>query len=140
MADEVHLWTTPELHRLYATVTRNIVKRRIADGWLMVTSTMYAPGEDSVAETIHAAARGKKMAGLLWDHREAPADIDVNDDAQLHAGLEYVYGAAAPWTNIDGIVAEFHDPTKSEGDNRRYWLNQPAKRADRLFDPIAHKV
>jgi hypothetical protein len=140
VADEVHLWTTPELHRLYATITRNITKRKIADGWLMVTSTMYAPGEGSVAESIHAAAKAKKMQGLLWDHREAPADVDITDDAQLRAGLEYVYGSAAPWTNIDGIVAEFHDPTKSEGDNRRYWLNQPAQRADRLFDPIQHKV
>ena len=81
------------------------------------------------------------MAGLLWDHREAPADLDITDDAQLRAGLEYVYGAAAPWTNIEGIIVdEFHDPTKSEADNRRYWLNQPAKRADRLFDPLQHKV
>ena len=55
--------------------------------------------------------------------------------------LEYVYGAAASWTNIDGIIEnEFHDPTKSEGDNRRYWLNQPAKRADRLFDPLQHRA
>ena len=77
----------------------------------------------------------------MWDHREAPADVDIEDDEQLRAALEYVYGAAAPWTNIDGIVEnEFHDPTKTEGDNRRYWLNQPAKRADRLFDPIAHKA
>ena len=140
VADEVHLWTTPELHRLYATVTRNITKRRIADGWLMVTSTMYAPGEGSVAESIHAAAKAKKMAGLLWDHREAPADLDITDDAQLRTGLTYVYGAAAEWTNVDAIIAEFHDPTKTESDNRRYWLNQPAQRADRLFDPLQHKV
>jgi hypothetical protein len=53
VADEVHLRTTPELHRLYATVTRNITMRKIANGWLLVTPTMYAPGEDSVAESIH---------------------------------------------------------------------------------------
>ncbi len=140
VADEVHLWTTPELHSLYATVTRNITKRRIADGWLMSTSTMYGPGEGSVAESIHAAAKAKKMQGLLWDHREAPADLDITNDDELRKGLEYVYGAAAPWTNIDAIVAEFHDPTKTESDNRRYWLNQPAQRADRLFDPLQHKV
>jgi hypothetical protein len=81
------------------------------------------------------------MPGLLWDHREAPSSIDITDDDQLRKGLEYVYGAAASWTNIAGIIEdEFHDPTKSEGDNRRYWLNQPAKRADRLFDPLQHKI
>ena len=105
VADEVHLWTTPELHRLYATVTRNITKRKLASGWLMVTSnTMYAPGEGSVAESIHDAAKGRKMPGLLWDHREAPADTDIEDDDKLRQALEYVYGSAASWTNIDGII------------------------------------
>jgi phage terminase large subunit-like protein len=141
VADEVHLWNTPELHRLYATVTRNITKRKIADGWLLITSTMYAPGEGSVAESMHEAAKGRRMTGLLWDHREAPADVDLEDDDQLRKALEYVYGSAAEWTNIDGIIAnEFRDPTKTESDNRRYWLNQPAKRADRLFDPLQAKV
>jgi hypothetical protein len=134
------LWTTPDLHRLYATVTRNITKRKIADGWLMVTSTMYAPGEDSVAEQLHQTSKAGTLDGLYFDHREAPATTDIEDDASLRAGLESVYGDAATWTNIDGIIAEFHDPTKNEGDNRRYWLNQPHKRADRLFDPLAHKA
>ena len=139
VADEVHLWTTPELHRLYATVTRNITKRKIASGWLLSTSTMYAPGDHSVAEAIHAAAKGKGAPGLLWDHREAPADVDITDDDELRAALVYVYGSAAPWTNIDGIIAEFRDPVTTESDNRRYWLNQPHKRADRMFDPLAHR-
>jgi hypothetical protein len=76
----------------------------------------------------------------LWDHREAPATVDLEDDEALRKALAYVYGSAAPWTNIDGIIAnEFRDPAKSESDNRRYWLNQPATRADRLFDSLAHK-
>jgi hypothetical protein len=136
--DEAHLWTTAELHRLYGTVSRNVVKRRAADGWLMVTSTMYAPGEGSVAEEIHAASKGRAADNFLWDHREAPADTDITDDDALRKALKFVYGAAAEWTNLDGIIAEFHDPTKSEQDNRRYWLNQPAKRADRLLDPLQH--
>ena len=140
VVDELHLWTTPELHRLYATVTRNITKRKIASGWLLSTSTMYAPGDGSVAEAIHAAAKGKGAPGLLWDHREAPADVDIEDDDQLRAALVYVFGAAAEWTNIDGIIAEFRDPVTTTADNVRYWLNQPHKRADRLFDPLAHQV
>src|ERR1022692_1525505 len=112
--DEAHLWTTPELHRLFAVVSRNVVKRRAADGWLMITSTMFGPGEGSVAESLHAAAKGKGSPNFLWDHREAPADVDISDDKQLRRALEYVYGDAAEWTNIDGILAEFHDPTKSE--------------------------
>src|SRR6185437_8139198 len=31
--DETHLWTIPRLKSLHATVTRDLLKRKIADGW-----------------------------------------------------------------------------------------------------------
>lgn len=121
--DETHLWVLPDLKRLHATVTRNLIKRKIADGWALETSTMYAPGEESVAEQTHASA--KAVPTVLFDHREAPADIDIHNDKSLRKGLEYVYGSASEWTNIDGIISDFRDPQTRESDNRRYWLNQP---------------
>jgi len=137
--DEVHLWTDPRLRDLHDTITRNITKRKIANGWLLITSTMYGAGEGSVAEDFHDDAKtGRADSGLLFDHRQAPADTDIDDDVSLRAGLTYVYGAAAPWTNIDGIISdEFRNPKKSEADNRRFWLNQPFKRAGRFVDPLA---
>jgi phage terminase large subunit-like protein len=123
IADETHLWVDPRLKRLHATLTRNITKRRIANGWLLETSTMYAPGEGSVAEETHRVAKG--MAGVLFDHREAP-EVDLADDEALARALAEVYGPAAAWMDIDQIIqAEFRDPTKRESDSRRYWLNQP---------------
>lgn len=134
--DETHLWTTAELHRLHGTVTRNLSKRKLSDGWALETSTMYGLGEGSVAESTHSYARLSGDEGLLFDHREAPAGIDLADDDQVLEGLKHVYGAAASWMDLDGIVArEFRDPAKSEADNRRYWFNQPVKLAGRLFDP-----
>ncbi len=124
VADETHLWTDPRLKRLHAVLTRNITKRKAANGWLLETSTMYAPGDESVAEETHKAA---DTPGFLFDHKSAPADIDITDDDQLRAALEWLYGPAAEWTNIDGIIAEFRDPTKRESDSRRYWLNQPVE-------------
>ncbi len=133
--DEVHLWVSPRLKALHATVTRNLVKRRTADGWALETSTMFAPGEDSVAEQTHKAAESGELKSFLLDHKQAPLDIDIRDDEQLRAALVHVYGAAAGWTNIDAIIDEFHDPTKRESDCRRYWLNQPWSTEDRFVAP-----
>jgi phage terminase large subunit-like protein len=121
VADETHLWTDPRLKRLHAVLTRNITKRKAANGWLLETSTMYAPGDGSIAEETHKAA---SSPGFLFDHKSAPMDVDISDDEQLCAALVSLYGPAASWTNIDGIIAEFRDPTKRENDSRRYWLNQ----------------
>ena len=48
--DETHLFVTPELVRLHETIRRNLAKRRAAEPWSLEVSTMYAPGEESVAE------------------------------------------------------------------------------------------
>lgn len=137
--DETHLWISRAAHTLFNTVTRNITKRKLADGWVMETSTMYGPGEGSVAEQTHEYAKTAGTEGLLFDHRQMPIETDINDDESLRKGLEYVYGPAAGWTNIDSIIRdEFRNPTKSEADNRRYWGNQPFKRAERFVDPLLH--
>ena len=138
--DETHLWASRAAHSLFGTVTRNVTKRKAADGWVLETSTMFGPGEGSVAEQTHAFAQ-TATEGLLFDHRQAPLSTDIADDASLRAGLEFVYGPAAGWTNIDSIIAnEFRNPTKKEADNRRFWLNQPFKRAERFVDPVAHDL
>jgi hypothetical protein len=55
--DETHLYVPPELHRLHETIRRNLAKRKTAEPWALELTTMYAPGEDSVAERSHAYAR-----------------------------------------------------------------------------------
>lgn len=139
VADETHHWVTPELRRLHATVKRNIVKRRVADGWLLETSTAYRPGEQSVAEGSLEVWRLVEAGEiedptLLVDHRQAPDDVDVDDDEALRAALAKVYGDATGWTNLEGILAEFRDPSADEAENRRYWLNQVVKASDQWMD------
>lgn len=55
-----------------------------------------------------------KTSGLLFDHREAPPEIDPDDYDSLRAGLSYAYGESASdnggWVNLDRIVAEYWDP------------------------------
>lgn len=130
--DETHLYNKPELRRLHSTVRRNLTKRKIAEPWALETSTMYAPGEDSVAELSHTYA--KRIAageivddGFLFDHRSSPPlnTFDFFDDAQLRAALTVAYGEAAEWMDLDRLVADARDPQTQRGDFVRYFLNLP---------------
>lgn len=142
--DESHLWTTPELKRTYNTVRRNLVKRKIAEPWSLETSTMYAPGESSVAETTHEyfklAAEGLiDGSGLLMDHREGPW-VDIRDDKALMAALEHVYGSFAKVMDLKRIVKEIRNPATEEEDARRYFLNQVVAGSDQWMDPTFWKA
>lgn len=137
--DETHLYITAILKRLHATVRRNLGKRKAAEPWALETSTMYAPGEESVAEGTHAYAmkllETGRSEGLLFDHREAPWVEDLyHDDDLLRAAILFVYGSAAPWIDVDRIMAEIRDPQSKPEDSRRYWLNQVEKAADAWQD------
>ena len=133
--DETHLYTRPELKRMYQTVRRNLAKRKIAEPWSLETSTMYLPGEKSVAEETHDLAKaireGKtKRQRLLFDHREADADIDMSDEAEVITGLKEAYGPFADVMDIDRIVSEIYDPRNDPMDSRRYYFNQPTSSKD----------
>lgn len=133
--DETHLYHKPELRRMYATVRRNLAKRKQAEPWSLETSTMYLPGEESVAEETHrlakAIAEGKtKKSRLLFDHREADADINMADEDEVKAGLREAYGPFSEVMDLDRIVAEIFDPRNAPQDSRRYYFNQPTSSRD----------
>ena len=83
--DETWLFVAPELHRLHDTIRRNLAKRKEAEPWSLEVSTMYAPGEGSVAEHSHAQAKAGSDPGFLFDHREGPDVADFTDDKLLRA-------------------------------------------------------
>lgn len=133
--DETHLYTTPELKRMYSTVRRNLAKRKQAEPWSLETSTMYMPGENSVAEETHnlakAIAEGKtKRQRLLFDHREADPDVDLTNEDEVRAGLREAYGPFADVMDIDRIMNEIYDPRNDPQDSRRYYFNQPTSSRD----------
>lgn len=140
--DEVHIYTTNELKRMYATVSRNLAKRKAAQPWSMVTSTMFSVGEDSVAEQIHslwvAIKEGRsKDTGMLFDHVQAPEVSDLHKTKELKAALQVAYGPASKWMDLDRIIAEIQDPLTRASDARRYFLNQPSTDTDKFMDKIA---
>jgi hypothetical protein len=134
--DETHLYATPELRRMYATVDRNCRKRKAAEPWVLQTTTMYQPGTDSVAETTHGRAKliaegHSRASRLLFDHREAPADVDLTDMDAMTAALREVYGPFAEVLDLEGIVEnEFWNVEKDIEDSRRYFFNQPTSARD----------
>ncbi len=130
VADETHLWVLPRLRRLHGIMTRNLLKRKIASGWMLETSTMYAPGEDSVAEGTHKYAQSVREGrladqSLLFDHVQAPTDLNLALKRDRMRGLRLAYGPAADWMNLEAICNSWNDPQVKEADFRRYWLNQP---------------
>lgn len=132
VADETHLWVLPRLKRLHGVMTRNLLKRKAASGWMLETSTMYGAGEGSVAEGTHAYAKASLVGDntLLFDHRQASDTWNLDKQSERVKALHEAYGPAASWMNLDAIAESWDDPQVSDRDFCRYWLNQPVALID----------
>lgn len=129
--DETHLYITDELRRMYRTVTRNLRKRKKTAGgtWYLETTTMFAPGQDSIAELTYELAEAieegrSRRHRLLYDHRWGEIDEDELSRADmLKAAVLEAFGEAIEWNDVDAIVDEFYDPRNEVSDSLRYFLN-----------------
>ncbi|NEG55461.1 hypothetical protein [Bifidobacterium platyrrhinorum] len=101
--DESHLTVLPAGKAMYHTVKRNLAKRMgDAEPWLFETTTMYRPGENSIAEETYRTAhdiqegRLKHDQHLLFDHRYSDLPIeDIAKPDKLRKALYESYGSAA---------------------------------------------
>lgn len=141
VADEIHLYYKPELRGMHAMVRRNLRKRKIAEPWLMETTTPFLPGQGSIAQDVWDAVRlavdkGKKPpGGLYFNYREGSEVTDWNDDDQLLASLTEAYGDAAEWMDLERILSDdIRSPEATEADGRRYWLALVTPGSGRYFD------
>lgn len=130
--DQTESWVSSNGgHRLAAAIRRNLTK---TGGSSVETPNAFRPGMESVAEKSYEAWRlqveGKLKGddGILFDHREAPADTDVTDRESLLTGLAYAYGDAAEvnggWVDLNRVLYDFWDPSTDPADARMYFLNQ----------------
>jgi hypothetical protein len=100
-ADESHLYVLRELKAMYGTVRRNLGKRKLAEPWMLQTSTAYRPGEQSIfEETLTAWRKGELAPTIYVDHREAKGKIDLEDADHTMRQLHQVYGAASGWMDL----------------------------------------
>lgn len=132
-ADETHLYVLRELKSMYGTVQRNLGKRKIAEPWLMQTTTMFRLGEQSIAEETLTAHRKAELSDrVLVDHREAKGRIKLDDKAHTMAQLVDVYGPAAGWHDMDRKYRDMRDPRicADDAEAARYYLNRGIASAD----------
>lgn len=136
--------------KLAATVRRNLTK---TGGSSVETPNSFRPGFDSVAEDSHKAwtlqqeGKLKNRTGILFDHREAPADTDITERDSMLVGLRRAYGCSANapcylaergdhaphepgWVELPRILADFWDPSTDPSDGRMYFLNQITSASD----------
>jgi len=136
--DETHLYNLPELRTMYNTVTRNLRKRKkIAGTWYLETTTMFAAGEESVAESTYALAEQiaegrSRRSRLLYDHRWGECE-DLSAEEMLRAAIAEAFGEAIEWNDVDSIIDEFYDIRKNPADSRRYFLNVRESAGDALL-------
>lgn len=144
VADETHLYYTRGLRSMHDTITRNIRKRAKVGAWYLETTTMYAPGQGSIAEDTYdyaeQIAQGKAARQrLLFDHRFGVLEdekgrtvelgpVDSPDEAAvleaaLRRALVDSYGDATAWVDVDEMVDGALDPRQDVSDTMRYFLN-----------------
>lgn len=135
--DESHLYVLPELRSMYATVMRNLGKRKGSDPWALQTTTAYKPGENSIAEQkLTAWRKGELGASVYVDHREAAGKVDINDRERTLRQLRDVYGPAMDpitgWMEPERVYQDMLDPTvcRDEAEAARYYLNRPLSGSD----------
>lgn len=136
--DETHWWTASNGgHKLDQVIRRNLGKSRDGSARMLETTNAHAVGLDSVAERSYLAyeqiqSGEAHSAHLLYDSREAPADIDLGDTAELREALKATYGDSH-WIDLDRLIEEVLDPATTPGDSRRFYLNQVSEADDALF-------
>lgn len=140
--DEPHRYITDRLRSAHRTMEANLPKRKIADAWSLATTTSFAPGENSVAETLMDEAKAAKAAKdtnsrLFYFHRQAPDDADLSSRSKLMSAIREASGpVAAEWSDLDGIADQWSSAS-SPADRvylGRVWLNQLIQGAAKAFD------
>lgn len=139
--DETHRFTSPRLKAAHRTMLANLPKRRLADPWSLETTTAPAPGEGSVAEDTMAYAEAvvdgrTKDASLFFFHRQAGDSHDLATAEGIRAAVVEASGPVAGWSDLDGIVDQWNDPTADRAYLERVWLNRLVRSSDRAFDAV----
>lgn len=133
--------------KLANTMRANAAK---VGGTTLESPNAFIPGENSVAEESAAywssIREGRaRDDGLLYDHREAPADTDMSDRQSLIDGLRVAYGdssghpdgcvihddpCAPGHVDLDRLISTIWDPAQDVQQSRSDFLNQITHASD----------
>ena len=150
--EEGHRWVLPRQKEAHQTTRGNLSKRPLAEPWEMHATTMYAPGEGSVVEDLHEAARkltgeAARQSRMFFFYRWADTRIQIyNEDGTLNRPKlrEAIIDASGPiastWSDIEGIASlQFLAPGADPDYAERVWLNRTTMRTEAAFDVEAWK-
>lgn len=138
--EETHRWVLPRQIEAHHTMTANLAKRPIAEPWELHVTTAYTPGEGSLAQTMHEAARvltGEKVRSsrLFFFYRWADEKIDIGTAAGLHRAIVESSGpSVAAFSDIGRIASQWDAPGADQKYLSRVWLNRLERRVERAFD------
>jgi hypothetical protein len=135
--DETHMFNEPRLKAMFETSTRNMPKRQsIGEPWFLETTTMFGPGEDSVAEQSYNLAK-KAIAGntdiqILFDHTYSNLEA-LDDREEVLNALREAFGEAARpedggWIDVEDYykaMTNSRDPRAQQP--HRYFFNAVTK-------------
>lgn len=137
--DETHRFTLPRLVQAHRAMLANAPKRRLADAWSLETTTAPEPGTGSVAEATMDYAKAV-AAGAITDsrlfffHREASDKHDLSTPEGIKAAVLEASGPVGEWSDLDGIVEQWRDPTADRAYLERVWLNRLVQSSSQAFD------
>lgn len=150
--EESHRWVLPRQREAHQTTRGNLSKRPLAEPWEMHATTAYAPGEGSVAEELHDAARrltgeNATSSRMFFYYRWADTRIQIrNEDGSfsrrgLRAAILDASGPSiAKMSDPESIAAlQFLAPGADPDYGERVWLNRLKKRTEVAFDAEAWK-
>lgn len=133
IANETHQWVPSQRGpAFYEVITNNLTK---VQGRLLCITNAYQPGEDSVAQMIREEqekvwAGLSKPSGWMFDSLEAHPDAPLSEDWAPFI-ISTIRGDAY-WLNVEDIVSEIQDGSKSVAGKRRMWYNQVVSSGDSL--------
>jgi hypothetical protein len=146
--DQTEEWVeTNGGHDLADVIRANAAK---VGGTVLESPNAFMPGDDSVAErSAHFAqqiAEGiAQEPSLLYDHREAPPLLDLDERPALLEGLRQAYGDASAdkrgcvihkppcppgHMNLDRLISTIYDPAQDIQRSRSDFLNQITHHSD----------
>lgn len=150
--EEGHRWTLPRQVEADKTTRGNLSKRPLAEPWEAHATTAYAPGEGSIIETMHDAAKAMtksqaKGSRLFFFYRWANESIRIYgedgqlDPTRLREAIVDASGPHAVWSDIDDIMnRQFLDPGAKPTYSERVWLNRTRQLEEQAFDIDAWKA
>lgn len=133
VAGETHHWTPGQRGpEFYNVITNNLTK---VQGRLLCITNAYEPGEESVAQSIREEqervwAGLSKPSGWLYDSLEAHPDSPLSEEWAPFI-VSTIRGDAT-WLNVEDIVSEIQDGSKTVASKRRMWFNQIVATGDSL--------